>query len=505
MFRRFACRISIILITQFHTALVSFGQNRNAETPLPRLPEGLSSAMVFRVKKCREVLTANGLSEDALGSAGLKLHAFPEGSLSELATIVIALLKGDGDRSGAALVTLANPCSMDTFMKMAGKLGAGDIEGDENFRTGFIERDGVKYERSVRRFSPQEYLFSEHRPGRMRVQPAKALSQLRAAVAATDHLVWAAIGKEVLPETLTAGEFPAGMQISEVRAMVRCPGDLLLHAEATLPTPKDAANAAKLLEMMIPIVPAVDGVPPGLMPQRKLSSFGSITMLDINIPKASLGLSVAAFAGGFAHAFNGSQTRRDAQIMTVVHAAARTAGSKAIQDAKTVEEIIALLEKGVSPGGGASADYLFEAKVIPPTDEARKAVADLLTLQGGKLILKSDVVSSIEQLDRTEEQARRIVDAMPEPVRSTVRAKRNAQNLASAHAAACAAGSMDLPKAKTLRDAIDMLGKGVNGAGNFSTSTFKVSLSENEITAAMKFLTLETGEFPVMRYSGQTE
>lgn len=79
----------------------------------------------------------------------------------------------------------------------------------------------------------------------------------------------------------------------------------------------------------------------------------------------------------------------------------------------------------------------------------------------------------------------------------TAKNKRNAQNIASVYGSAAAAGATDIataPLSKTaIGDAIDSLQAGVVGDGQFSTTTFRVSVTDDEATLAQRYLTLTNG------------
>ena len=69
--------------------------------------------------------------------------------------------------------------------------------------------------------------------------------------------------------------------------------------------------------------------------------------------------------------------------------------------------------------------------------------------------------------------------------------QRNAQNIASVYGAATAAGAA--LSSDTVGTAVDSLQAGVSGAGQFSTTTFRVDISEDEQAAAQALLTLSGG------------
>jgi type IV pilus assembly protein PilA len=69
----------------------------------------------------------------------------------------------------------------------------------------------------------------------------------------------------------------------------------------------------------------------------------------------------------------------------------------------------------------------------------------------------------------------------------TAKAKRNAQNLASAYSAAVAAGAVTTA-VTTEALAVDAIVAGLNGSGAFASSNFKVVLDNDEQTAAEDYL-----------------
>lgn len=82
----------------------------------------------------------------------------------------------------------------------------------------------------------------------------------------------------------------------------------------------------------------------------------------------------------------------------------------------------------------------------------------------------------------------------------TAKARRNAQNLASAYSAALAAGA---DASDDMEDAIEDLGTGMTGKGQFSTSVFKVALDADEATAAQTHLEWDTTGKTIV-YTGTT-
>jgi len=473
---------------------------KESESPAISLPAGLRLAAVVRPKRMAEVLAANGLTADVLGTLEVDIpNLLPKASLTEMVTVVMGMGEGAYADSRLGLVSLASPRSMDEFLKMIGELGTPELLGDDKYRERATDEGGVRHVLSCRQFSPQDYLFCRQRADRAMLQPGKALSALRTAVAQAGHLVWFGARGEALPDGVAGGKVRPGLTVTNIQATISCPGDLVIRAEGTLPTATEAMSFAAALRMMVPPMPIPDSVPAGIAPHQQFGTSGRTATYELVFPKASIGFSVGVFLKGFAHGFNRSSASRDAQNIASSYAAGCAAGSDALNRAASVEEIMALLEKGVTPEEGNFKTSRFQVQVRPLTDERRKEVAALLVLENGTLTLTP------ESKKATEEANRKAAAAPPGSVTAIAHAKRNAQNLASAHAAAMAAGSPELEKIDTLRGAIDALVKGVNGAGNFSSSNFKVSLTESEITRAMPYLTWEGGEFHGIRYTGATE
>jgi type IV pilus assembly protein PilA len=72
----------------------------------------------------------------------------------------------------------------------------------------------------------------------------------------------------------------------------------------------------------------------------------------------------------------------------------------------------------------------------------------------------------------------------------TAKARRNAQNIASAYAAAMAAGGTAATDEDTAYTAVLA---GINGAGQFSTSVFKVNLDAAEAAVAKDYTDWQSG------------
>ena len=87
----------------------------------------------------------------------------------------------------------------------------------------------------------------------------------------------------------------------------------------------------------------------------------------------------------------------------------------------------------------------------------------------------------------------------------TAKAKRNAQNIASAYAAARAAGASFTGGAGgavlTEDAAWDQLSAGINGTGAFTTSRFQVVLDDQEQTAAGAYLEYDVTN-DILQYTG---
>jgi len=87
----------------------------------------------------------------------------------------------------------------------------------------------------------------------------------------------------------------------------------------------------------------------------------------------------------------------------------------------------------------------------------------------------------------------------------TAKTKRNAQNIASAYAAARAAGASFTGGTgggvANETAAADQLDAGINGAGNFSTSVFRVKLDALERTEALTKLTYDPAN-DILSYDG---
>jgi hypothetical protein len=168
--------------------------------------------------------------------------------------------------------------------------------------------------------------------------------------------------------------------------------------------------------------------------------------------------------------------RRNAQNVCSAYAAGSAAGSKELISARSIRDILSILARGTRGSGNFSTSTF---QVGPFTANEVTLMERYLKLDSNGLMTFDDH-GEAELLDR--------VSARLDPERT---ARRDAQNLASAYAAACAAGATELEKLRDLDAIIRAMNTGVNGGGNFTGSLFQVKLDAARAAAAKQFLKLE--------------
>lgn len=182
-----------------------------------------------------------------------------------------------------------------------------------------------------------------------------------------------------------------------------------------------------------------------------------------------------------------SQRNVTAQNLASVYGAVIATGSTALDDAKTVEEVIDRLRVGVK-GAGPFAERTF---MCPTTPEKAAEAVPYLTLDVEKKALLYTPQAATATAEAPPPAPRTATLVRTKPVDPESAARRDAQSLYSTYLSAKFAGCKMLASATSVADIHDMLTRGVNGAGVWQKTKFNVVISAKELKAASPFLKLD--------------
>lgn len=179
-----------------------------------------------------------------------------------------------------------------------------------------------------------------------------------------------------------------------------------------------------------------------------------------------------------------SVDQRTAQSLASIYNAAIAAGTKDLDDAKTLDEVIKRLKVGVLGSGP------FEGKtfVMPITPEQGARAQRHLKLDLENGLLEYLPVATAAPV---ESQAPRRVVEKKKVVTPEGEARRDAQTLYSTYLSAKHGGCTKIKEAETVAEVHAMLAKGVFGGGPWQDAKFSVVISKSEMDAAAPFLKMD--------------
>jgi hypothetical protein len=463
-----------------------------ARTRIPAIPEGFNRVTVCRTKRLLDAFTAAGLSVDVLkdlGYDGLLTPNFENVSPNAVISYTIGYAENG---YLCRLCTLASPCTLADFITLSGNKPE-DYSGDGKLRQRNLGLGKTKYHVTYHRYSPHEYLMCEDYGGTAISEPGKALGTVRAAVAASGHLFWTSGRVLHLPGSFFGLERTESYTLKDLEIGLQWPDDLIFKARAALDTPAIAETFLALTRIKVPPPPAVPGdTDKSLSPRQEFTTTGPLASYHLTVPKAAAALAIPALLEATLSGESRQRALRDAPEVLFTWSAAVAAGCPETSDVPDVPTLLDLIHKGVSadPTRAGAPTYQESTSSTPVY---RRFLASWLELEKGKLSLSP---RGQKELADHEQEAARIPSTHPAAI---AKARRDARLLCVTFTSAAAAGSADIAKVTSAREAVDALVRGTVGQGSFANSIFHVVLTKAESERALAHLSWENGH---IKYTG---